>query len=213
MGRGKDFREPRRRGFDDDNFSPSDLHGRGPRQSSYGNPARESPAAEGPPVEAVVKWFNPDKGFGFVVLGNGAGDAFLHISVLQAAGRQSILPGAKMHAHVGPGPKGSQVTRVLDIDESAATEQPRRERSGPRAGGRAAVDPSIAVEIGGTVKWFNGDKGFGFIGAEDGGKDIFVHISILDRAGLNDLAEGQQVMVRVVETPKGREALSLALVK
>ena len=45
----------------------------------------------------------------------------------------------------------------------------------------------------GTVKWFNAQKGFGFIQPSDGGKDVFVHISAVQRAGLNDLREGEQV--------------------
>jgi cold shock protein len=158
----------------------------------------------------VVKWFNPEKGFGFVTLSSGTGDAFLHISVLQAAGRDTVLPGAKLRLHVGPGPKGPQVTRILEIDESsAAAEPPRRDRS-PR-GTRVAVDPSTAVEVRGAVKWFNPDKGFGFVGVDDGEKDVFVHISVLEKAGINGLAEGQQVTMRIVPTPKGREAISIAL--
>ena len=63
----------------------------------------------------------------------------------------------------------------------------------------------------GTVKWFNATKGFGFIQPDDGGKDVFVHISILGPAGISHLAEGQQVTMRVVDTPKGREAISLSI--
>lgn len=63
----------------------------------------------------------------------------------------------------------------------------------------------------GTVKFFNTQKGFGFIQPSDGGKDVFVHISVLTRARLTHLAEGQMVSMRVVETPKGREAISLDL--
>ena len=61
----------------------------------------------------------------------------------------------------------------------------------------------------GQVKWFDDTKGFGFVASEDGGKDVFVHISILGPAGIPSLAEGQQVNMRVVDTPKGREAISL----
>ena len=63
----------------------------------------------------------------------------------------------------------------------------------------------------GTVKWFNATKGFGFIQPSSGGKDVFVHISILGPAGIQNLAEGQPVTMQVVDTPKGREALSIAL--
>ena len=49
----------------------------------------------------------------------------------------------------------------------------------------------------GTVKWFNGQKGFGFIAPDDGGNDIFVHISAVERAGLSSLAEGQKISYEV----------------
>jgi len=63
----------------------------------------------------------------------------------------------------------------------------------------------------GTVKWFNAQKGYGFIQPDDGSKDVFVHISILGPAGIQGLSEGQPVTMRVVDTPKGREALSISL--
>ena len=50
----------------------------------------------------------------------------------------------------------------------------------------------------GTVKWFNGQKGFGFIQPDDGGKDVFVHISAVERAGMGNLNEGQKVSFDVV---------------
>jgi CspA family cold shock protein len=74
---------------------------------------------------------------------------------------------------------------------------------------RERPDPATATDVDGTVKWFNGDKGFGFVVAEDGGKDVFIHISVVERAGLRELAEGQRLSMRVVKTQKGREAISL----
>lgn len=59
----------------------------------------------------------------------------------------------------------------------------------------------------GTVKWFNATKGYGFIQPEDGSKDVFVHISALQEAGLQDLADGQRVSYEIVEN-RGREAAS-----
>jgi CspA family cold shock protein len=50
----------------------------------------------------------------------------------------------------------------------------------------------------GTVKWFNNQKGFGFIAPEDGGKDVFVHISAVERAGMTALSEGQRISFEIV---------------
>jgi len=64
----------------------------------------------------------------------------------------------------------------------------------------------------GTVKWFNAQKGFGFIQPNDGGRDVFVHISAVERAGLGSLQEGQKVRYEIVEN-RGKQAadhLSLA---
>jgi CspA family cold shock protein len=211
MGRGRDFRGPRRRGFNDDDFPLADVPDFGSRRPFSASP----PMAEGPEADAVVKWFNGQKGFGFVELADGTGDAFLHVAVLQAAGRQSVLPGAKMRVATAQGPKGRQVARVIEVDETTASAEPsRRPRSdaGPGRGGRDfARDQANAVEMTGTVKWFNTDKGFGFIAPESGGKDVFIHISVLGRSGITGLAEGQQVSMRIVETPKGREAISITL--
>jgi CspA family cold shock protein len=58
----------------------------------------------------------------------------------------------------------------------------------------------------GTVKWFNGQKGFGFIQPDDGSKDVFVHISAVERAGMHGLNEGQKVSFDVVANPKNGRA-------
>ena len=98
--RDRDFRPTRRRGFDDDNFES-------PRHS-FGSPfsAQRFEAPSGPPVQAVVKWYNPDKGFGFVQLADGSGDAFLHVSVVERSGHDRVPPGATLEVRAGPGPKG-----------------------------------------------------------------------------------------------------------
>ncbi|MBK6466708.1 MAG: cold-shock protein [Rhodobacter sp.] len=64
----------------------------------------------------------------------------------------------------------------------------------------------------GTVKWFNSTKGFGFIAPEGGSKDVFVHISAMERAGIRELADGQAVTFDVEKGRDGREsAINLAL--
>lgn len=64
----------------------------------------------------------------------------------------------------------------------------------------------------GTVKWFNATKGFGFIAPENGGKDVFLHISAVERAGLQTIADGQDVTFEIESGRDGREsARNLAL--
>ncbi len=163
-------------------------------------------------VDAVVKWFKGDKGFGFVELANAGGDAFLHVGALQSAGFESVPPGAKLKVLVANGVKGQQVTRVLEVDTAGAAERaPQRTFDPSRPAPRRQPDVSNAVELQGAVKWFDGAKGFGFVQANDGGKDVFVHISILGKAGISALPEGQPVTMKVVDTQKGREAVAIAL--
>ncbi len=204
--RDRDFRRPRRRDFADDDYQPPS------RNFGYALPrGPEFDAASGPTVQATVKWYNPDKGFGFVTLADGSGDAFLHASVVERGGHDSVPPGATLAVRAGPGPKGPQVTELLSVDPTTAVqEEPRRAR--PE---RPVYQPSAdrpTVEETGTVKWYNAMKGFGFVGPDQGGKDIFVHASALERSAIMGLAEGQRVAVDVTEGRKGPEAVSLRLI-
>lgn len=214
--KGRDFRGPRKRGFDDDgpyNYD-SQRPNRPPRPQFGGGFPDAAPASNEPPIDAIVKWFKPEKGFGFVELGNGTGDAFLHIGAVQAAGYDSLPPGAKLKVQVTSSLKGQQIARVLEVDLAGASERappPRSGFEGARPPRRQPPDPSTAVPVSGKVKWFDETKGFGFVQSNDGGKDVFVHISILGPSGVNHLVEGQSVTMQVVDTAKGREALSISL--
>ena len=107
---------------------------------------------------------------------------------------------------VGPGHKGPHVTEVLSIDSSTAVPTASR-----RSSAQATTSNGPSVEETGTVKWFNADKGYGFIATRGGGKDVFVHISALDRSGIAALSEGQTVVVDIVEGRKGPEATRVRL--
>jgi CspA family cold shock protein len=200
----RDFRPPRRRDFGDDNYQ------RPGRNFGYAPPrGPQFDAPTGPIIRAIVKWYNPDKGFGFVELADGAGDAFVHVSVVERSGHSVVPAGATLEVRAGPGPKGQQVTEVVSVDSSTALqEEPRRSR--PERPAYPAVDRPT-IEDFGTVKWFNNAKGFGFIVADRGGKDIFVHASALQRSGIMGLDEGQRVAVDVAEGQKGPEAVNLRL--
>jgi CspA family cold shock protein len=229
MSRGRDFRDTRRRDFGGDDFTK-------PGRDPYQNPMPDMrPMAQrsGPETDAVVKWFNPQKGFGFAELSDGSGDAFLHVRAVEAAGYRELEPGTRLTVRVTQGQKGPQVTEITSVDTSTATPGGGGGGGGmgggPRGGGMGGGGRSMggpprrspyqseprdlgpAQELAGTVKWYNPAKGFGFIAAEDNGKDVFVHRSVLERAGLPDLQEGQRVQISVVQSQKGREATSIGL--
>ncbi len=213
------------KGFDE--YAPDPVT---PMPSFPRRPTAPMPMATGPESTAIVKWFNAEKGFGFVEITDGGGDVFLHASVLARTGVTAVNPGATLKVRTGQGQKGPQVTEVLEVDEStagaapaAAPRAPRPDRGEYGAGGyaggggggvsapRRGFDAPAASgpEQAGTVKWYNAIKGFGFIAPEDGGKDVFVHASALRRAGLTDLAEGQRVTIQITQGQKGPEAASI----
>lgn len=163
----------------------------------------------GDTVVAVVKWFREDKGYGFVELPEGGGDAFLHAKVLRSLGLETVPSGARMRIVVEAGQRGPQVGRVLDVDGSTSLVSAPSARA-PRTGGaRPLCDLNSAIELTGKVKFFDGVRGFGFVASDDFGRDVFVHCSILGGSKAARLVTGQPVRMRVVETPKGREAVEL----
>jgi CspA family cold shock protein len=206
MGRGRDFRGGGKgRGYhaeeSDAPAAPSDRHPLRP----FGG---ETMPDQGAAVEAIVKWFSSEKDFGFAEIADGSGDAFLHIKTLQALGQDAISPGTKLSVLVGQGQKGRQINKILAIEEGGAAKASAltAARIEPR---RSAPDLSSAIDMVGTVKWFSVAKGMGFIEVDGGGKDVFVHISTVERAQLENVAEGQRVRMRVVETEKGRQAAAI----
>jgi len=204
--RDRNFRQTRRRDFDDDGYDPHLREfGGTPR---FPQPRFEAPS--GPPVRAVVKWFKPERGFGFVELTDGSGDAFLHASVLERNGITAVQAGETLEIRVAPGQKGPQVTEVISVDSSTAA-PPAARRSAYPAAGRPAPSPEETVEEAGTVKWFNAQKGFGFIVRDEGGKDAFIHASVLERSGIATLNEGQRVLIDIAEGRKGPEAVRVRL--
>jgi cold shock protein len=200
MGRYKDYRVPKRRGYDDD-YTPQD-------RAAEWRPSSSRPSAPqvSEPVTAIVKWFNAEKGFGFVAVVGGS-EAFLHIRQLEAAGHSSVPEGSRIKVQIGQGQKGPEVTEVIEVDLSTA-------QLGSSAERRPATPSQVVGQVKesiGTVKLYKADKGFGFVGQDGGGKDVFVHATALARAGLSGLAEGQRVRMQIGQGRKGLEAQTIEL--
>ena len=116
----------------------------------------------------------------------GGSEAFMHIRQLEAAGHRSVPEGARVKVRIGQGQKGPEVTEILEVLSGpvAMTSSALRPRAAP-----SQVTGEVAEGMG-TVKIYKADKGFGFVGQDGGGKDVFVHATALARAGLSGLVEG-----------------------
>ena len=114
MGRDYDWRPPRRRGFDDDDFVPqSGRRGYGGAKPSFAT--TRPPPMSGPAVQAVVKWFNAEKGFGFIEQDGGGPDVFAHYSNIAAQGFRELLEGQQVEFDVTQGQKGPQAENIRVI--------------------------------------------------------------------------------------------------
>ena len=154
------------------------------------------------PIELHLKWFNGTKGFGFVVPEDESFDAFLHITTLQQAGFHAIGEGAVLMCTIFDGPKGKQVKEVTEVLEQG--EVNLMPESNEEDG---------TVTMGGLVKWYKPEKGFGFIIPDDGMKDVFIHKTLLDKLEIEELEAGQRVRVTLKAVNKGREAIDIKIVR
>lgn len=161
----------------------------------------------------VVKFFNAQKGFGFVVRDDGAEDVFVHISAVEQAGLTGLAEGQPLgFTLVDRGGKISATDLKIEGEPLPVTDRapPREPRAGgfggaPERGG-APQRQLTGERASGTVKFFNAMKGFGFIQRDDGQPDAFVHISAVERAGFNTLNEGDRLDFELEVDRRGKYA-------
>jgi CspA family cold shock protein len=163
----------------------------------------------------VVKFFNGQKGFGFIVRDDGGDDVFVHISAVEQAGLTGLAEGQPLKfTLVDRGGKVSATELVIDGEPLPVPERdqapPRESRGGPGGGGgggeRAPMRQLTGEKASGTVKFFNAMKGFGFIQRDDGQPDAFVHISAVERAGMSSLNEGDRLDFELEVDRRGKYA-------
>jgi CspA family cold shock protein len=154
----------------------------------------------------TVKFFNEAKGFGFIAPEEGGADIFVHSSAVERSGLRGLNDGDQITFEVEQDRRSGKLAAIdLEVIGFSPPTPQRQDRAGsPRQGNnrqgheRSPRRASSHAEpaggsAAGVVKWFNPTKGFGFIQPNDGGKDVFVHISAVERAGLRGLEEGQAI--------------------
>jgi CspA family cold shock protein len=150
-------------------------------------------------IAATVKWFNPIKGYGFVQPANGTGEAFIHVSVLEAAGQKDLQDGAELECEIEQGPRGPMVSVIHSITPGSG-EPPE------------AVDAD-APAVEGVVKFFDANKGYGFVVPDGEGQDVFVSGRVVAQSGLRMLETDSRVRVTTKMGDKGPLAVSVELLE
>ncbi len=172
--------------------------------------AFSTPPADTARLSGKIKWFNRSKGFGFIVPDDGTGDVFLPLAVLERSGYSEAPEGARITVESAQGPKGRAATQILKLDTSTAAPRPSRETRLPHREREEDANLPIAA-LDGVVKWYDTARGFGFIVPSDGGKDVFVHVTALHRAGIEELQPGQSVRLQVAQGRRGRKTISIQI--
>jgi len=149
-------------------------------------------------LRGQVKWFDPTKGFGFVVAEEGGPDILLHANVLRNFGQSSVADGAGIEISVQETTRGMQAVEVLAIDPPDPIEGEGLEDLG------LPLDLSEAGPMEpARVKWFDKAKGFGFANVFGRPEDVFIHVEVLRRSGLADLQPGEAICLRASDGKRG----------
>lgn len=164
------------------------------------------------PAVGTVKWFNSQKGFGFITPSNGGGeDLFVHQSAIKANGFRTLAEGEEVEYDVVEEDGKQKAVNVTGPGGNFVRGDGGGRGRGPSQAPRKWPEdttPSEGKQIG-SVKWFNSEKGFGFIAPHSGGEDLFVHQSAIHAPGFRSLREGEEVEFKVVEERGKQKAIEV----
>ena len=158
-----------------------------------------------PIVHGQVKWFDPVKGFGFIVGDGTSSDILLHANVLRNFGQSSIADGAKITVRVQETARGVQAVEVVSVEPPASGGFPLTEDAGLATPELISAQPLEPAR----VKWFDKGKGFGFANVFGSSDDVFVHVEVLRSSGFADLQPGEAVCLRIIDGKRGRMAVQV----
>ncbi|MDP4033375.1 MAG: cold shock domain-containing protein [Pseudorhodobacter sp.] len=156
-------------------------------------------------VRGCVKWFDPTKGFGFIVSDEGGADILLHANVLRNYGQSSVADGTGVVVAVQATQRGMQAVEVLSIEPPVGMAFAPGDEHGVATPAEIAA---LALEPA-RIKWFDKAKGFGFANVFGSHEDVFVHVEVLRQSGFADLAAGEAVCLRILEGKRGRMAVQV----
>jgi CspA family cold shock protein len=158
-----------------------------------------------------VKWYDAVKGYGFVVPDGGGPDVMVHASCVRAFGKMALVEGARVQILTSHGQRGLNANELLAVEEpEVAVQEPgfsEDVRPTEYLGPEVEVGPLVPAR----VKWFDKQKGFGFVNIFGRTEDVFVHMETVRRCGFQDLASGEGMGVRTFRGPRGLMVAELKL--
>jgi len=158
-----------------------------------------------PRVRGNVKWFDPAKGFGFIVAESGGPDILLHVNALRNFGQNSVCDRAGIVVSVQQTPRGLQTVEVFEVSP------PTDDGCETPDGVEAVEDDTASLPLEpARVKWFDKIKGFGFANVFGRHEDVFIHMEVLRKSGFAELQPGEAVGLRIVDGERGRMAVAIS---
>jgi CspA family cold shock protein len=158
-----------------------------------------------------VKWYDPVKGYGFVIPDGGGPDIMVHASCVRAFGKMALTEGARVQLRAAHGQRGMNAQELLDVEEPEVMPEVGAPSGLARPTEYLGPDVEVGPLVPARVKWFDKQKGFGFVNIFGRAEDVFVHMETVRRCGFQDLASGEGMAVRTFRGPRGLMVAELRL--